>query len=318
MSSLRRLAHCLWDAYNRFFFEAVDVRICAMLRIGYASLLLVNAFVWLGFAELWFGERGVMPYELSLTYRPTGAWSLLDAFPQSDLWMRIVLSLLMLALVLLLLGAFSRVQAAIVYVLLVSLQHRNDVILDGEDIVFRLFGFFIIFLPLGATWSLDAVRRGPPSKLYPRWPLRCIQIELCLVFFAAGAYKAIGEPWQDGTALYYISRLDDFFGRFWAPAFLFNSLPLLKAATWSVVALEIVLPIAVWFRKTRLPTVVAAVCFHLAIDYVMNLFLFQWIMLLGWLTFLEAQDLDWLVARCRGRPRGAAPGDKGETTEDGS
>jgi len=47
--------------------------------------------------------------------------------------------------------------------------------------------------------------------------------------------------------------------------------------------------------------VVAAVVFHLSIDYQMNLFLFQWLMILGWLSFLATTDLEPWKRRFRER-----------------
>jgi hypothetical protein len=85
--------------------------------------------------------------------------------------------------------------------------------------------------------------------------------------------------------MYYVTRLNDLYGRFPAPDALLNSLPVLKAMSWSTLGFEIALPILVWLRPLRFPVVIAAVGFHLTIDYQMNLFLFQWLMILGWLSF---------------------------------
>ena len=64
--------------------------------------------------------------------------------------------------------------------------------------------------------------------------------------------------------------------------------------TWATLAIEIGLPVLVWFRPLTLPVVAAAVGFHLMIEYQMNLFLFQWLMILGWLTFLATADIgEW-------------------------
>ena len=51
------------------------------------------------------------------------------------------LLLLMLQSGMLLVGFYSRVQAASIFFWLVSFQNRNPLILDGEDTVFRIFAF---------------------------------------------------------------------------------------------------------------------------------------------------------------------------------
>ena len=42
MSALARLVAAAATAWDRFFFTAVDLRLCALLRIGFASLLLLD------------------------------------------------------------------------------------------------------------------------------------------------------------------------------------------------------------------------------------------------------------------------------------
>jgi hypothetical protein len=107
--------------------------------------------------------------------------------------------------------------------------------------------------------------------------------------------------------MYYVTRLNDLFGRFPVPNAVLDSLPVLKAMSWSTLGFEIALPILVWFRPITLPVVVVALGFHLTIDYQMNLFLFQWLMILGWLSFLATTDLEPWKQRFR-RRNNAIPG----------
>ena len=107
--------------------------------------------------------------------------------------------------------------------------------------------------------------------------------------------------------MYYVTRLNDLFGRFPVPNAVLDSLPVLKAMSWSTLGFEIALPILVWFRPITLPVVVVALGFHLTIDYQMNLFLFQWLMILGWLSFLATTDLETWKQRFR-RRNNAIPG----------
>ncbi|MBI3465419.1 MAG: HTTM domain-containing protein, partial [Planctomycetes bacterium] len=188
----------------------------------------------------------------------------------------------------LLVGAASRANALCVFVWLVSFQNRNVLLLDGEDSVFRLIGFFLIFMPLGQAWSIDAlvrpeITRRPASG----WALRLLQVQMAIIYFAAAILKLQGDTWIDGTALYYVARLDDYFGRFPMPDLLFDVPILVKLLTWSVIAVEFFVPLLVWFRETRVACLVVAALFHLACEYSMNLFLFHWIMLVGWMAFLD-------------------------------
>jgi hypothetical protein len=310
MTALRSAVALGARAWNGFFFRPVDVRLCGFLRIAFAALLLLDNAVQWQFIELWYGEEGALPYAVSLQYANPAAFSWFRWLPTTSAALIGLYLLFNLQALLLLLGLWTRFQAASVFLHLISFQHRNDLIRDGEDIVFRMFSFFLIFLPLGGVWSLDAQRRRGALRPHPKWPLRLMQIQTCLVFLSSGAYKARGAAWRDGTALYYVSRLEDFFGRFWLPQGIFDSLMVLQLATWTVIFVELAIPIAIWIPRMRRLCIAMAIGLHLAIDYSMHLFLFQWVMMLGWLTFLTSEDLDRLAAwrdKLWGRTPTAAP-----------
>jgi vitamin K-dependent gamma-carboxylase-like protein len=111
--------------------------------------------------------------------------------------------------------------------------------------------------------------------------------------------KLAGDEWIDGTALYYVSRLDDFFGRFPIPAWLFDTPWVVAPMTWGVLIVELAVPMLIWFKETRRWCLLATVLFHLANEWTMHLFLFHWIMLVGWLSFLTTDDLTWVTRGCR-------------------
>jgi hypothetical protein len=167
--------------------------------------------------------------------------------------------------------------------------------LDAEDTLFRLLAFYLTLMPIGQRWSIDAwlwKRLGKARKATraPLWPLRLLQIQMALVFWSAGLSKINGAAWLNGTALYYVARLDDYFGRFPLPSFLFAKTWLVAFMTWTVIVTELFVPVLIWFRETRRWALLAVVALHLAMEYCMYLFLFNWIMLVGWLAFVEWDD----------------------------
>jgi len=283
----------LANGWRQFFFAPRDSRICDAIRIGYSLLLLVNVLVlWLDL-DLWFTAAGLVPYPVSREIVDPDTLTLFAWLPDTPAVVRLCAVLFTVHIVLLLLGAFSRVQAICVFVWLVSFQHRNIILFDGEDTVFRMLGFFLIFTPLGRHWSLDRRWHRPKREDHapgPAWALRLIQLQMTLIYVSTAWEKASGKDWLDGTALYYVSRLDDLFGKFPVPSSLFESLFACKVMSWSVLAIEFGLPVALWFRETRRLALVTAIFFHLATDYAMNLFLFHWIMLVGLLSFVEPDD----------------------------
>lgn len=198
----------------------------------------------------------------------------------------------------LLLGVFTRVQLASIFVLYTSFVHRNLLIFDGEDILFRLMPFYLLFSPAGKYlsverwWNRKFQPNNPIPQEYPIWPLRMIQIQTTAIVFFSCIEKLRGTQWPDGTALYYVSRLDDLFYRLPVPDFIFQSILLISLISWGTLVLEFVVPIAVWFPRTRRIALVIAFLFHLSLDYMMNLNLFQWLMMLGWSSFIQPSDVE--------------------------
>jgi hypothetical protein len=127
------------------------------------------------------------------------------------------------------------------------------------------------------------------------WALRLVQFQITVIYLSTAWEKWQGQTWRDGSALYYVSLMDDLFGKFWLPSFLYESQSILVICTWCVVLLEAALPLFLWLPWTRRGALLVAICFHLAIEYSMNLFLFEWLMILGLISFSRTSDWVWLA-----------------------
>lgn len=278
-------------AVDRFLFEACDPRTCNLIRICYALLLIVYVGVWMLDGSHWFSDAGVLSRTGARAVLESTQWSLFLVWPATPELIQVCLGVLLVNAILLLVGVAPRVQAAMVFFWLVSFQHRNPLICDGEDTVFRLFAFFLIWIP------------AKPSSRNVAWGLRLFQAEMTLIYVSAAWSKCLGEPWRDGSALYYVYQMHDLFGRGPLPKVLMESETLIRYSTWGVVLIEAVLPLALWWPRTRRLAIAMGLGLHLSMEYAMHLFLFQWIMMLGLLSFLGPKDWDlWNAWLCRWRP----------------
>jgi hypothetical protein len=294
----------LRDGFERFFFRPIDCRPAALMRIGYACLLLIQNLAEAPNLLIWFGDHGVLTRAGARAITNPYALTLFSVLPAGDSWVVGMFMVYTAALLLLLVGFRSRWVMPIVYVLLVSFDHRNRLILDGEDGLLRVLGFLMLFMPIGAAFSVDAFlarlrgRREPITRM-EAWPIRLVQIQMSLFFVGAALWKFKGGDWLNGSTVYFVSRLDGFFGRFPIPRALFEWVPLLRLYTWSTLILEIAAPFLIWVRELRRPVLCLLLVFHLSLDLSMNLLVFHWVMLLGWSSFLTVDDWRWLRARAR-------------------
>ena len=280
------------EKWNEFFYSELTLPTPDLLRIGYSFLLLIN-FLVLGLdLEMFFFESGLMPYEASRTLVEVDAWTLFSLLPKTDFSIHVGYCLIILHLTALLLGWKCRLNAIGAFIWMVSFQNRHNILFDGEDTVFRLLGFLLIFMPIGRRWALD--KKKNINSLGEIWSVRLLQIQITLIYFSTAVMKIRGEDWQNGLALHYIKGLDDLFGRFPVPDFLLNANGLGMYMTWAVLIFELALPFALWKKNHRIYAITAGIIFHLSIDYAMNLFLFQWLMILGLISFIEKEEWSWL------------------------
>jgi hypothetical protein len=160
----------------------------------------------------------------------------------------------------------------------------------------RITAALVMLLPCGISWSVDArTRRAATSRALPApalWPLRLLELQVSVVMLSAALWKVLGEDWPSGAALHYVSRLQGFWGNWPVSTALTDSPELLAAATYLTLGLELVLPVAIWVPALRRAALVLAIGFHLALAYAMNLFLFPWIMILAWCSFLRTSDIE--------------------------
>jgi hypothetical protein len=300
-----------WAAFsrgwNRFFHEPCDARICAAIRIVYATLVLIHLATLYPDLELWFTETGLLPLDDAKKLANPHSTSLLEFLPGTSRVVQTCFWVTVAHAVCLLIGLLPRINACFLFVWIFSFQLRNNLINDSEDTLMRMMGFFLIWMPTGYCWSMNALIRSwwqgssfVPRLAVPGWPLRLLQIQMAALFFSTALVKLGGDAWLNGTALYYVSRLDDHFGRFPVPAWLFDTPWLVALITWSVLLAELFIPLLIWFRETRIPCLLVLVFFHLANEWTMNLFLFHWLMLCGWISFVTPADFSFLSRRTGG------------------
>jgi hypothetical protein len=62
---------------------------------------------------------------------------------------------------------------------------------------------------------------------------------------------------------------------------------------WFTLALEFSLGVLIWFRRFRYPLLLLGLLFHLGIEYALNLPMFSWDVITGYILFVDPRDLDY-------------------------
>jgi HTTM domain len=297
----------LLQAWNEFFFAPQSPIPISLFRVLYglvvtATLLLLRPD-WLN----WYGVHAWVTLQTMAKVEPGMRLNLFTLIPQDDSWVNALFWLFLGFAVLLTIGLLTRVSSVAVFLALASIQQRNLFMTHAGDTFLRVAGFFLIFAPAGAAFSVDRLIRIRAGKMDPAtqprspWAQRMIQFELALLYFVSFWWKSMGITWVNGTALYYVNHLEEI-QRFPLPGWV--QLPIvLKLGTWLTLGLEFSLGVLIWFKELRYPLLLLGLLFHLCLEYWLNIPMFQWDVLTAYVLFVDPKDLEKVLDRIRLRRR---------------
>lgn len=279
----------------RFF--GLDLRSLALMRISIGVLIISDIAVRSTDLLAHYTDEGVLPrayifdnwdshYHLSL--------HLLSG----DLYFQVFL-FLFAALVgfFLIIGFHTRSMTFLSWIMMVSIQNRNPLVLQGGDVVFRLILFWAIFLPWGEYFSVDSLKRGVKNKISKHtisaWTIG-YALQLLMIYYFSSILKS-GYEWHQGaTAVYYTLSLDQFttpLGRFLLryP----DIMSFLTRGTWYFEAwgpFVYFIPIKSWIFRTLL--VFGFIGMHASFAATMHLGHFSYVMIAAWLGLLPTEFID--------------------------
>jgi len=298
----------LWQGstrhWNKFWFAEVDGRPLGLARIGIA---LAGFVFWLGALpslRQFYSDQGEFPIAAARVWSREFAArffmpDFMGAYPAAVL----VFVAWGLVLAALLLGWRTRAAAWANWLLFMWVYYRNATFTNGGDEVLRLTSLYLAlgysFIPVRhRAFSLD--RRGwlraggePGPTVIEAWPIRMIQIQICVVYFIAGFWKVVAPPWWDGSALH-LAVANESFTRFGALDWAWLK-PVYTVFTIFTAWWEFLFPALVSWRRTHVPSLLFGVALHGGILVFMSIGVFPFIMLGCYAVFLSGDQVGWLV-----------------------
>lgn len=285
---------------DNFFFKPRPIYNVALLRIIFGVLILCQGFGIMNVLDVFWSNNGVLRLDSALKYADPVGLNLFAYLPAKS-WVAPALGVgLLIGALGMTLGAFTKTSIAITFLTLASFHNRNLFILNGADIIIRHFLFLLFFSPCGEALSIDMWNhrrrhgsKGIPLKRSP-WVLRLMQIQFTLIYLQAFFYKLHGDTWIQGTAVYYATRIDIYF-RMTMP--IFNNLLLMKFLTWATLIVEFSLGTFIWIKKFRYWILFAGLLMHLSMELILNIPMFQWVMISAMVCMVIPEDLESILLR---------------------
>lgn len=293
MFSLKNLT----DGWNQFFYSNTDGTALSLFRIMFGFFLFLNGISLVEDFDAWFGTgaNSLVPLQDSFTFYNDLRVNIFKWLTPTESSAWLVLLAYILTSFFVMIGFKTRISTIICFVLMVSLQNRNYAILNSGDTIMRCLLFLMMFAPTHVQFSVDAFLREKSGKPYDPnvliLPLRLMQLQFSLVYLATTLFKLKGYDWVDGTAVYYTSRLENF-QRVVLPI-VFDFPFFVKFATWSALFIEFAMGTLVWVKELRIWVLLTGILLHLGIEISMSIGFFEWVMIAGYILFLEPKEIQW-------------------------
>jgi len=285
-------------AWNTFWFQPVSARPMASFRIVIGVITLAHLFLLSCDLDHWLTDQGLLQgteaRELAGPWRPSPLQWVQD--PTS---VRVFVAATALVATFVTIGWRTRVNTVLLYLMILSIHHRNIPTNCGPDNLLLLMVFYLMLCPCGAAYSLDARResrrRGTLAEpLILPWAQRLVQLHLSLIYLDTAVLKCNGATWLGGTALHFvlynpeIGRFD-FSGLTQYPV-------LINILTMVALFVEFALSFLLWFRATRTWIIFMGLALHAGVLFIVNVPLFGELMTACYLTFLTPTELDCMLS----------------------
>lgn len=294
-----------WD---RFWFQPQTARALGLFRIVLGIIIIYSFALFAKDIVIFFSDAGLLTTQTLEKVMGRDFHTLL-MYVRSPIGVVCFLILLFAAALCFTIGYATRVNAILLFALVVSFHERNNLVLNGGDTVIRTMLFFFMFAPAGAAFSVDGLlsqrkfstmEAAKPLLVAP-WAQRMMQVQVTLIYFATVYAKIRGPLWNEGVALYYVFGLTDFHVR--GVEQLMNYPLLYSPLTFVTLIGELTLPFLLWFRATRLYAIAIGLFLHGWMMIFMTLPVFPILMISTYIPFISEAEIDdaleWIRRRFR-------------------
>jgi predicted DCC family thiol-disulfide oxidoreductase YuxK len=300
---IRETFAALGQAWSQIWFEDSRTTPLEITRIGVGTAVLLHYTLATPLLFDMWGNDGWSPREVALSIR--GPWMQSIFFYLDAPWQLAAFhGLFLLCCAALMVGWHTSWVKWIVLVGHISYVYRNLTLVYGVDWIVSSLVFIMCIAPVGRAMSLDRVRAVRKAKLdnlaatlppyHSRWAGACIrlmQLQMAVIFFYSAISKLNADIWLNGDAVWIMFTSDDYYHSTMV-ALLASHYWIGNLATYGTILVEIAFPFLIWQRSTRPFLLAAAIILHLLFAFLMGLFYFSFVMIMGHLSFVRPE---WLA-----------------------
>ncbi len=288
----------LWKLFE------LDHRSLALFRVLLGGTLLFDIIARAREIPTFYTDAGVLP-RAPLIQQFTNEWYLsLHLLSGAAFVQYLLFSLAAIFALFFTLGYRTRLATLISWILLLSVQNRNPLILSSGDQFLHLLLFWSLFLPLGAAYSVDRALSGDdpaPEQATSSIASLAFILQICFVYWFAAVLKSDPVWWSEGSALYYALSIDNM--RTGYGGLLLEFPTLIWFLSFASIGIETIGPALLFIPRisplTRILVVFTFIVFHASMALFLILGTFPFVCIAAWSSLLPGQFWERVAAISR-------------------
>lgn len=280
---------------------AIDLRSLAAMRMAVGLLLLIDLGDRFRTFDAMYTDAGILPRWLLAELAPH-AWSPIHTLSGDARFVAALFALQAALALAFAAGLRPRLTGLLSLLLLISLHERNGFLNHGADVMIRFLIFWLLFLPIGRVWSVDAWLAGEPRRGHGERVLSIGSVALLLqpwwLYVGVTVSKLQYESWHEGRAIFAVLNK----AHYAQPLgeFLVQYPDLLAWLGWMTIATEgafcVLLFLPWWTPQVRIAAFFANLFFQLGLWSCLDIGIFQPLSMAAALPFLPVLFWDRFVA----------------------
>jgi len=180
----------------------------------------------------------------------------------------------------------QRMMGVLIYLSTAMLFTSAHLYVAGGHTLMKILLFYMMLIP-------DRPKSSLGNAMANLFLLAC-KVQLAIVYGFAAIFKLHGTYWTNGEALYYVMNIREFSHPVLQELLLTHP-AVLKVGTWIGFGYQLLFPILVWFRWTKIPLLLVGIFFHLFIGFGMGLPDFGLFMVMCYTMFInDHRAQNWL------------------------
>lgn len=280
---------------------AIDKRSLAVFRIFLGMLLIID--ILLRSRNFWFyyTNKGVTPYSVVTQINIWGTASLpIWEYTSHYAVVAFVFLVALSAGITITVGYKTRLSVFIGFLAVSAIDARNPFVLSYADFYYHLLFFWSVFLPLGATWSIDAIQSQlysdqtvinsiDTTEPYFGFGSVCILLQVLIMYTVNGLHKFVPAGIHGPRKiLYNIIHYDHVTYGYTAPLFgEFQTILYILSYMWAVmIATSVLLLIIRHWSQTIL--LCAFIGSHLFMAFTVRIGAFPFVSIMGLCLFIRS------------------------------